>query len=389
MDKPLSGIKIVDLTRAMAGPFCSMFLGDMGADIIKVEDPRGGDETRAAYPRMSGAALMFMSINRNKRSITADLKKPEDVAAVTELSKHADIFIENFRPGVAARLGLGYETLSKLNPKLIYASCSGFGHTGPYQNLPAYDIVVQAYGGLMGTTGPEGQGPTRAGFSYGDIAAALFMANGILAALHERSGSGLGQFVDVSMLDCQLAASGNTLARFLYEGILPEPIGNRNPSVAPDDSFSASDGEFMIAAGNEKLWKLLCAAMERNDLRQDERFMTNAARAAHHAELKAEMERTLAGRTVDQWLEILEKAGVPCSPILGYEEAANHPQMKAGKMLQKIHHPVAGDTIMPGFPIRFSRTPCSVERCAPQLGEHDEEVQRMLREEYGFGSAEE
>ncbi|MCL1828790.1 MAG: CoA transferase [Oscillospiraceae bacterium] len=386
MDKPLSGIKILDLTRAMAGPFCAMFLGDMGADVIKVEDPRGGDETRGAYPRLEGVATMFLSVNRNKRSITADLKNPEDAALVTELAKHADVLLENFRPGVAARLGLGYEALSVINPKLIYASCSGFGHTGPNKNLPAYDIVVQAYGGLMSVTGPKGQGPTKAGFSYGDIAAALFTATGVLAALCERLSSGRGQFVDVSMLDSQLAVSENALTRYLYEDKIPEPEGNRHPSIAPSDSFSASDGELMIVAGNDKLWRLLCAALKREDLTDDARFSGNGDRAAHHIELKAELERSLAGGTVEQWLEILGSAGVPCSPILGYEEAANHPQMKASNMLQTISQPGVGDTVMPGFPIRFSRTPCAVDRRPPLLGEHNEEVKQMLEKEYGYKS---
>jgi len=384
MGKPLSGVKVVDLTRVMAGPFCAMFLGDLGADIIKVEDSRSGDDTRLSHPCVNGVSTMFMSVNRNKRSITADLKKPEDVSMVTELARHADILLENFRPGVAERLGLGYDKLSVLNPKLIYASCSGFGHTGPNQNFPAYDIVVQAYGGLMRATGPEGQGPTKAGFSFGDIAASLLTATGILGALCERIASGRGQFVDVSMLDSQIAVSENTLARYMCEGFSPEPIGNRHSSIAPSDSYSAANGEMVIVAGNEKLWKLLCEAIKREDLVYDARFSSNAARATHHMELKAELESAFSKRTVEQWLDILGKAGVSCSPVLGYEEAATHPQMKASNMLQEIIDPVAGKTIMPGFPIRFSRTPCSVERHAPMHGEHNDEVKLMLEKEYGF-----
>jgi CoA:oxalate CoA-transferase len=383
VNKALSGVKIIDLTRAMAGPFCTMFLGDMGADVIKVESPEG-DESRESYPRIEGISTMFMSANRNKRSITANLKDPGDVALIKELVTHADVIVENYRPGVMKRLGLSYEVLSEINPRLIYAACSGFGQTGPYAELPAYDIVIQAYGGLMSMTGPEGQGPTKAGFSFGDIGAGLFTITGILAALCERHESGLGQFVDVAMLDGQIAVSENAIARYLYDGELPEPIGNRHPSVAPDDSFAASDGTIVIAAGNEKLWQALCSALERDDLAEDVRFKTNDQRTQHQSELKAEMEKTLKWKTVSQWRAILKTAGVPSGSVYGYAEAVNDPEMQASGMIQNVAHPISGEVRMPGFPIRFSRTPCSIDRRPPLLGEHNEEVLQMLKDEYGF-----
>jgi CoA:oxalate CoA-transferase len=380
VNNALEDIRIVDLSRAMAGPFCTMILGDMGADVIKIEAPEG-DETRKSHPKIDNISTMFLSINRNKRSVTANLKDATDVAMIKKLIARADILVENFRPGVMNRLGLTYDELHALNPQLIYASCSGFGQTGPYRNLPAYDIVVQAYGGLMSATGPEGQGPTKAGFSFGDIAAGLFATVGILAALCERTESGLGQYVDVAMLDSQIAISENALARYLYEGEDPAPIGNRHPSIAPNDAFIASDGKIMIAAGNEKLWLALCVALDRIDLTTDERFKTNDKRNRYHAELKNALEKTLGTKTVAHWCKVLSSAGIPADPIYGYEDVANSPEIQASGMIQDIKHPVSNGLIkVPGFPIHFSRTPCALTRRPPLLGEHNEEIQQMTED---------
>lgn len=372
--KPLEGIRVIDLTRVLAGPFATMILGDLGAEIIKIEIPDGGDDSRSYGPFVNNESAYYMSINRNKKSITLNLKKKEGIEILKELVKKADIVVENFKPGTMEKLGIGYEVLKEINPRIIYAACSGFGHTGPYSQRPAYDVIVQGMGGIMSITGQPGGPPTRVGASIGDITAGLFTVIGILAALNVREKTGIGQKIDVAMLDCQVAILENAIARYFVTGKSPEPIGNRHPSITPFSSFKTKDGYVIIAVGNDNLWAKFCNVVERPELIDDERFKTNPDRTKNWNELEPILNEIFNKKTTDEWLEILEKAGIPCGPINNIERIVNDPQVKAREMLVEIEHPVAGRMKIPGIPIKFSETPGKIERPAPLLGEHTVEV---------------
>lgn len=378
MEMALSGIRVIDLTRVLAGPYATMVLGDMGADVIKIERPGEGDDSRSYGPYQNGESAYFMSINRNKRSITLDLKQPEGKEIFLRLIKQADMVVENYRPGTMERLGLGYEQLKEINPRLIYAAISGFGHTGPYSQRAAYDGVVQAMGGAMSITGSEGGRPTRFGPSIGDLAAGLFGTIGILSALESRHQTGLGQKVDVAMLDCQVALLENAIARYLVSGQIPRPAGNRHTSIVPFEPFQTSDGEVMVAAGNDALWQKLCVAIGRPELGKDARFQSNPLRNQNYSELKPLLESAFAEQTTDQWLEILEHAGVPNGPINTVDRVIKDPQVLAREMIVEIEHPVAGKVIMPGIPIKLSDTPGSIRLPAPVLGQSTEEILQQL-----------
>ncbi len=374
----LEGLRILDLSRVLAGPYATMILADLGADVIKIEMPGTGDDSRNFGPYLHGESAYFMSLNRNKRSVTLNLKSPRGKQIIRELAAQVDVVIENFRPGTLEKLGLGYETLREINPRLIYAAISGFGRTGPYSQRPAYDGVVQAMGGVMSITGPEDGTPTRVGTSIGDIIAGIFMATGVLSALAARERTGQGQLVDVAMLDCQVAILENAIARYGVTGEIPRPIGSRHPSVVPLEPFETQDGELMVAVGNDTVWLRLCEALERPDLGADPRFTTNPSRLAHYAELRPLLAEIFVTRTNADWQARLDAVGVPASPINNVPQVMEHPQVLAREMLVKVLHPVAGELTMAGIPIKLSETPGAMRMPAPTLGQHTEEVLRDL-----------
>ena len=369
----LSDIKVLDLTRVLAGPYATMLLADLGAEIIKIEQPEKGDDSRAFGPYKNGESAYFMSINRNKESITLNLKAPEGKEILKELVKQVDILVENFRPGTMEKLGLGYDVLKEINPRLIYASSTGYGQTGPYSQRPAYDAVVQAMGGIMSITGQPDGVPTRVGTSIGDITAGLFCAAGILAALHERERSGVGQLVDVAMLDCQVAILENAISRFEFTGEIPHPIGNRHPSIVPFEPFDTLTTPIMLAAGNDRLWVTLCGLMEL-DLADDPRFKTNPLRNENYAALRPILAERFMTKTAEEWQQMFDDAGIPCGPINTVDKVVTNEQVVAREMILEVEHPTAGATRIPGIPIKLSRTPGEIRLPAPVLGAETEKI---------------
>ncbi len=350
---PLAGVLVLDMTRVLAGPFCTMVLSDLGARVIKVEPPEG-DDARAYGPWVDGESAYFMSLNRGKESVALDLKAAGDRDLFARLLARADVLAENFRPGVMTRLGYGWDDLHTRYPRLIYAACSGFGQTGPLSQRPAYDMVVQGMGGIMSLTGHEGAPPTRVGTAIGDIAAGLFTAVGINAALHERARTGRGRFIDVAMLDCQLAILENAIARYFTTGASPPPSGARHPAIAPFECYESADGHVVIAAGNEALFRKLCETLGREELIADPRFESNPKRMDNVLALKTELERTLKTAPTDRWLGALEAAGVPCGPLNDVAGAVANPQVRARNMVVEIDDPKAGPVRIAGNPIKIS-----------------------------------
>lgn len=371
--RALEGIRILDLTRVLAGPYASMVLGDLGAEVIKIETPNGGDDARGFGPFLNGESVYFISINRNKKSLSLNLKKEKGKEIFLKLVREADVVLENYRPGTMEKLGLGYEVLKEINPRIIYAASSGFGHTGPFSNKAAYDLIVQGMGGIMSLTGLQEDGiPTRVGASIGDITAGLFTTIGILSALYSRNITGQGQKVDVAMLDCQVAILENAIARYVVTGMSPKATGNRHPSITPFAVFKTQDSYIIIAAGNDQLWRKWCIAVERPELAEDRRFLTNSLRTDNWTALEPIMQEIIAGRSVEEWLELFEEAGIPSSSINDVEKIVKHPQILAREMIVHQQHPVAGRVMMPGIPIKLSDTPGYIETPAPGLGEHTE-----------------
>ena len=354
MQGPLSGVTVVDMTRVLAGPYCTMMLYDLGARVIKVEAPGKGDDSRQIGPFINGKSAYFMSLNRGKQSIALDLKADKDRALFEALLEGADVMVENFRSGVMERLGYGWEALHERYPRLIYAATSGFGHTGPYAERPAYDMVVQAMGGVMSITGqPDGE-PTRVGSSIGDITAGLFTTAGVNAALYRRVQSGVGMKIDVAMLDCQVAILENAIARYCASGEIPGPIGARHPSITPFEAFVTKDGHVIVAAGNDELFKTLYTATGNTELEHDERFETNDLRTQYHVELKEILAPAFAAKSTQQWLDILAPAGIPCGPINNIAEVLDDPQVRARNMVVSVEDAVAGQVRMAGNPIKMS-----------------------------------
>ncbi len=351
---PLAGITVVDLTRVLAGPYCTMMLCDLGARVIKVERPGTGDDARQIGPFIGDKSAYFVSLNRGKQSIALDLKADEDRTVFEALLERADVLIENFRAGTMERLRYGWETLHARYPQLIYAAVSGFGHTGPYRERPAYDLVAQAMGGVMSLTGQPGGEPTRVGTSMGDITAGLFTCAGINAALFHRSQTGEAQKIDVAMMDCQVAILENAVARYQATGQVPTPIGSRHPSITPFDSFATADGFFVIAAGNDSLFEALCRALDRDDLLEDARFASNDLRTQNEAALKPQLEQTLRTRGSAAWLEVLAQAGVPCGPIQHVGQVLDDPQIRARNMAVRLDEPGLEEFEVAGNPIKSS-----------------------------------
>ena len=384
--QPLEGILILDLTRILAGPYCTMMLGDLGADVIKVERPGRGDDSRSwgppfvgePYGPYPGEAAYFLATNRNKRSITTNLKAPEGLEIVRRLALVSDVLVENFRGGTLEGMGLGYEDLRTLNPRLVYCSISGYGRTGPYADRPGYDFIIQAEGGMMGITGPaEGQ-PYRVGIPIVDITTGMFASTAVLAALRARDLTGEGQYVDMSLLDSQVAVLTNVASNYLVGGQGPRRLGNAHPNITPYEAFRARDKWFALAAGNERQWAILCSVIERPDLKDDPRFANNSSRVANRAALREVLDVAFSVRDAAEWLAEFREAGLPCGPINTVPEVFQHPQAEARGLVQAAEHPTAGTVQFPGFPYKFSGTPAAIRRPPPRLGEHTEEVLRDL-----------
>lgn len=374
MAKPLEGVVVLDLSRVLAAPYTGMILADMGADVIKVERPGKGDDSRAYGPFKNGESVYYMSLNRGKRSMTLNMKSEEGKQILKDLVKQADVLVENFRGGTMDKLGLGYDVLKEINPRLIYSACTGFGMTGPYKHDPAYDVIVQGMGGIMSITGQEGGEPTKVGASIGDITAGIFSAVGIMIALYNREKTGKGQLVDVSMLDCQVAILENAISRYMNAGVSPKPIGNRHASITPFQSLKTKDGYVIVAVGNDTLWQKFCGLIERPDLAADPRFTTNPLRTGNVKVLGEELNKTFQTKTMDEWLHILKEGGVPVGPINDVERVIKDPAVIAREMIVTTHHPIAGDVEMAGVPIKLSGTPGSVDAPAPTLGQHTREI---------------
>ncbi|MEZ5669510.1 MAG: CoA transferase [Alphaproteobacteria bacterium] len=351
---PLAGIVVLDLTRVLAGPYCTMVLANLGARVIKIERPGTGEDSRAFGPYVNGVSAYFLSLNHGKQSLALDLKLAEDRAVFDRLLARADVLVENFRPGTLDRLGYGWEAVHARHPRLVYAACSGFGQTGPYADRPAYDMVVQAMGGIMSITGQPGAPPTRVGTSVGDITAGLFTAIGIQAALIERARTGTGQLVDVAMLDCQVAILENAIARYVATGRVPGPMGARHPSITPFEAFHADDGHIIIAAGNDSLFARLASALGRPELAADPRFATNDARTAHVDAVKTEIEAALAGGSVAHWLAVLQAAGVPCGPINDVATVLADPHIRGRNMIATLADGPNAGFVVAGNPIKLS-----------------------------------
>lgn len=380
MAGPLQGIRVLDLTWVLAGPFASMILCDLGADVIKVERPPYGDAARLTGPIVNGESCYFFSINRGKKSICLDLKTERGRDLFLRLVDLSDVVMENFTPGSMDKLGLGYDVLQKRNPRLIYAATSGFGQTGPDRLRPALDIVVQGMGGVMSITGEPDGPPVRPGLSLGDIAAGLYTAIGVLAALRERESSGEGQLVDIAMLDCQIAILENAFIRYFATGELPKPIGTRHPIATPFQAFPTKDGWIVLALswGVENQWELLCATIGRVDLIDDPRFDTPYLRTEHHAELEPILNEAMRQKTTSEWLREFDAIGLPCGPLNNIAQAAEHPQVVARRMLLDVEHPRIGRLKLPDTPVKLSRTPGGIKGPSPALGQDTYEVLSAL-----------
>ena len=350
---PLSGLLVLDLTRVLAGPYCTMILSDLGARVIKVEAPEVGDDSRGFGPFIQDQSAYFMSLNRNKESIALNLKNNADKKIFDKILNKADILVENFKPGTLSKWGYGWEKLKAKYPKLIYASTSGFGQTGPLKDLPAYDMVVQGMGGLMSVTGQPDSEPTRVGTSIGDITAGLFTTIGINAALYDRQKTGKGMYLDIAMLDCQVAILENAIARYLSKGEIPKPMGSRHPSISPFEAFRTKDSYIIIAAGNDKLFEGMCKALNLN-LHNDENFKSNASRNKNIEELKKILENKLQNKTTSEWCNIFEEKKIPCGPINNIKEVVESSQTKARNMIVKAIHNKIGEFKMAGNPIKMS-----------------------------------
>jgi CoA:oxalate CoA-transferase len=369
---PFSGLFVLDLTHVLNGPFGTTILGDLGARVVKVEPPGHGDDTRTYGPFVDDQSLYFSFVNRGKESIVLDLKDGVDRAVFLNMVERADVLTESFRPGVMARLGFAFDDLVKLNPRLVYASSSGFGQTGPCAQDPAYDTIIQAMSGLMSMTGfPEGP-PTRVGTSFADLCGGLFMFSGIASALYAREKTGRGAYVDIAMFDATLSFLEHGFMEYVATGKALGRNGNRHPFMTPFDVFQAADAEFAICCGNDKLFVLLCKALELPELSADKRFASNATRTAHHVDLKAELENTLKRQPAAHWLAVLHAAGVPVGPLLNMAQAVEHPQTKARNMLIE-----AGGVRMPGNPIKISGYADPSTRVgAPTLNQHGGALRR-------------
>jgi len=373
--RPLDGTTVLDLTRVLSGPYCTMMLADMGARVIKIERPGRGDDTRAwGPPFVGGESSYFLTINRNKESVAIDFKHPEGRRLIDQLLERADVLVENFQLGTLDALGLGYNDLAPTHPRLIYCSITGYGQTGPQRDRPGYDAVAQAEGGLMSLTGPQGGDPYRLGVAIADIAAGLFAAQGITLAMLARARTGQGQLVDISLLDSVAALLTYQAGIYFRTGTAPQRTGNRHPSIAPYDSFAAADGTLVLAIGNDAQWQTFCGLVGLKDLALDPAFATNAGRVGHYDRLQPSIAAVIGQQRRQFWIETLVPAGVPCAAVRTLDEVMADPQLLAREMIERVEHPSAGPIDVSGVPIKLSATPGSVMSPPPRLGEHTASV---------------
>jgi len=380
----LEGIRVVDCSRVLAGPFCAMLLSDLGADVIKVEDTGSGDESRTWPPHKDGESAAFLVINRNKRDIALDLKQPEGVEALKRLVAGADVLIENFRTGTMESFGLGYDTLAALNPGLVYCSISAFGRTGPRKDGAGYEALMQAFSGILSITGEPGGPPVRCGISFLDLTTGIFSAFGIVSAIHHRTRTGLGQRVDASLLETAVGLLNYHAEGFLLTGALPQALGSSHPSVVPYRNFRCQDGQWVfVAAANDRLWQRLAPALGLAALTEDPRFKSNPERVKNRKDLEAALEAAIGRHDREALLAMLEKAGVPATPVNTVDQVMKDAQTAARSMIERAHHPRLGDIPVIGTPVKFSRMRAGVRSAAPLHGQHTDEVLA----EHGYDTA--
>lgn len=387
---PLHGIKVLDLSRILAGPWCSQNLADLGADVFKVERPGVGDDTRSWGPPYlkdangldTSEAAYYLSTNRNKRSITIDIASPEGAELLREMAKQCDILIENFKVGGLRKYGLDYESIKAINPRLIYCSITGFGQNGPMAELPGYDFMIQGMGGLMSITGERddlpGGGPQKAGVAVTDIITGMYATVAVLGALQERHRSGLGQHIDVALLDCHVAMLANQNLNYMTSGVTPQRAGNAHQNVVPYQVFASSDGHLIVATGNDSQYRAYCDVIGRPDLAVNPDYVTNSQRLANRVALISELEAIMKTRTRDEWISALQQVGVPSGPINTIEQMFDMPQVRAREIWKTMPHPLAGSTPTTASPIRYSETPVQYRMAPPLLGEHSDEILREL-----------
>ena len=378
MNAVLKNIKVVDLTRTLAGPFSTMMLGDMGAEVIKIEEPENGDETRSWTPFWNGESSVFVAFNRNKRGISVNLKEQEGIDLVLSLVKDADIVVESFRAGALDRMGLGYADIKTINPNIIYCSISGYGRTGPLANKPGYDLLIQAYSSLMNLTGETDGMPMRVGFSLVDLFTGMMAYGSMMTALYHRNVTGKGQWIEAALLDGQVAAMSYHGTAYLATGIDPLRMGSGHPSLVPYQSFGGSDGNFILGVANNGLWQRFCNSIEHPELLEDPRFRTNDDRVANRSECVRALNNIFGDNTVSYWVDKISEAGVPCGPINQVSDVVNDPHVLSRDMISGIEHPNIPDLRFPGSPLKLTETPPTIRRAPPLLWQHNEEILNEL-----------
>lgn len=384
MSGALRGIRILDLSRVLAGPYCTMILGDLGAEVIKIEAPGGSDDTRNwGPPFKNGVSAYYISINRNKKSMTVDLKTEEGIDQIKELVKISDVVIHNFKTGTMEKFGLSYNELSSINPKIVYCSITGFGENGPYKHLAGYDFITQAMSGLMSITGTEESGPQKLGVAITDILTGLYAVIGIQAALIERTYSGQGQKIDISLYDSAVSSLVNIGSSYLMSGEIPKRLGNNHANIVPYQTFRTKDGEIVIAVGNDRQFQSLCTILGVPEYGKEERFMTNADRVQHREELTALLQDIFITKETSYWQKQCEEKGIPSGPIQNLEQMRKDPQLQAREMFVKMNHPRAGEIELIGSPLKLSRTPVKMRHHPPEVGEHEEEILSLIYKSKG------
>lgn len=378
MSRPLEGILVVDLSRVLAGPYCTMMLGDLGAEVIKIESPEGDDTRQWGPPYIGGESAYYLCANRNKKSIILNLKSEGAKRVLLDLVRRADILVENFRVGTMQKMGLDYQRLRDVNPRLIYSAISGYGQTGPYSNRAGYDFIAQAEGGLMSITGESDGQPMKVGVAIVDITAGLFAATAILAALHEREKSGEGQYIDVALLDSQVAWLANVASNYLISGQRPKRYGNAHANIVPYETFKTQDGYIAIGVGNDRQWQRFCEVLGKSEWAADARFITNSKRVENRTTLIPMINAVTLTQDRAQWCRLLQEAGVPCGPINSIDQVFSDAQVLHREMKVEIPHPTAGKVQLVGLPYKLSRTPAAITRHPPLLGEHTETVLKDL-----------
>lgn len=381
MSRALEGVRIIDASRVLAGPFCTMILGDLGAEVIKIEHHQSGDETRGwGPPFVNGESAYYLCANRNKKSMTLNLKSEEGKEIFKALAKDSDVVVQNFKTGTLEKMGLGYEELRRINEGIIVASITGFGNNGPYKDLPGYDYIIQAMSGLMSITGEKEGGPMKVGVAIADVLTALYTCIGILSAIHQRHATGEGQELDISLMDCQIASLINVASNYLVGGIEPSRLGNEHPNIAPYQVFSAADGDLVVAVGNDQQFKRFAQVAGMPELAEDSRFKENRLRVEHRAELIPICESLLKQRSKNEWKKVLDDAGIPNGPINSISEMFNDPHVEAREMIMKVDHPLIEGLQLAGSPIKLSKSPVKVRQSPPLYGEHTGEILK----EFGY-----